>query len=117
MSPDLRVLIRVLGVPYYQRNVGFFLVIFLLLFGIAGEQAWPMHRSIMYEIAASPVLWLLAALLWSLYALKCLHFTLRTLAMAENEFLYTLSLFPVRRQMYSFFLVQCRCICRSGRMH
>jgi len=101
------VLIRVVGVPYYQRNVGFFLVTFLLLFGIAGEQAWPMHRSVMYEIAASPVLWLLAALLWLLYALKCLHFTLRTLAMPENEFLYTLSLFSVRQQLYGLFLVQC----------
>jgi hypothetical protein len=107
MTSELFVLSRVIGVSFYQRNVGFFLVIFLLLFGIAGEQAWPMHKAIMYEIAGSPAVWLLAAFVWLLYAIKCLQFGLKTLSMPENEFLYTVSLLPIRRQLYSLFLVQC----------
>jgi|GEM_PF-3413418 len=107
MTSELFVLNRVVSVTFYQRNAGFFLVIGLLLFGIPGHQAWPMHKAIMYEIAGSWAVWLTAAFVWLVYALKCLHFGMKTLSMPENEFLYTISLLPVRQQLTSLFLTQC----------
>lgn len=106
MTSELRVLTKVMGHPFYQRNAGFFLVAFLLLFGIAGEKAKPMHHAIMWEMAGSSAILLVAAVVWMLYALKCLQFGLRTLALPENEFLYCISLLPYRRQIGSLFAIQ-----------
>ncbi len=106
MTSELRVLTKVIGHSFYQRNAGFFLVIFLLLFGIAGEKAKPMHHAIMWEMAGSAAILLVAAAVWLLYAFKCLQFGLKTLALPENEFLYCISLLPFRRQMGSLFAIQ-----------
>jgi hypothetical protein len=107
MTSDLRLLIQVIGIPFYQRNAGFFLVAFLLLFGIVSPNvAITYHLVILQAIVDSVIVLLAAAVVWLLYALKCAHHGLKTLAMPENEFLYSVSLLPLRRQFFSLFCTQ-----------
>ncbi|MES2730873.1 MAG: hypothetical protein V4714_03965 [Bacteroidota bacterium] len=107
MSSDLRLLIQIIGIPFYQRNAGFFLVAFLLLFGVVSPQlAISYHLAILHAMVESALILLAAAVVWLLYALKCAHHALKTLALPENEFTYCISLLPLRRQLFSLFCTQ-----------
>jgi|GEM_PF-2155542 len=94
-----QVLNRVLVYQFYRINAGFFLFLFLLLFGIVDAQSTVyFHYSIMKAAAAgSSVLWLLMGC-WLLYTFKCAGFVLRALQRNENTFLLEMGAIAAKRQ-------------------
>ena len=106
MPSELRLLTKVMVTPFYQRNAGFFLVAFLLLFGaVSPQMALLYHLSIMEALAHS-ILLLPAAVVWLFYGVKCAQHGFQELSLPESEFLTYVSLFPTRRQLYSLFVIQ-----------
>ncbi|MTI30512.1 hypothetical protein [Xanthovirga aplysinae] len=87
----LKVLLKTIGYQFYKVNGGFFLFLFLLLFGIVSPNVIvSYHFSIMQGVVSSPEVLALALIVWFLYGIKCLNFTLKAFDQPENIFLYNL---------------------------
>lgn len=93
------VLYKVLVTRFYKINTGFFLLFFLLLFGLLdGKSTMELHRSIMEGITSSAGFCAGAMLVWAAYNFKCIRFVMNELDAAENSFLYRLQGVDNRRQ-------------------
>lgn len=98
---------RVIGVPFYQRNAGLFLFIFILMFGIVpGQQLLYYHLNLMYAMLGSWLFMSIVAGIWLLYGLKCFQFTMKTLSEPPNQFLYVTSNLPKKAQFNALFPAQ-----------
>ncbi len=98
MNGAFRLLFRVLVQRYYFLNGGFFLVVFLLLFGVIDPAAsLRLHLDLMIMMGSRP--WLLAGVLavLGLYFVKCLRFAALQPALPENGMLYELQALPPHR--------------------
>ncbi|MBX2905509.1 MAG: hypothetical protein KF744_05690 [Taibaiella sp.] len=94
-----QILFKTIVARFYVINTGFFLVSFILLFGLLnGRATIDLHHFIMHKICTSPGFFLGALVLWGLYALKCLGFMLRTVKSQSNTFLLTMQTLPDRKQ-------------------
>lgn len=95
-----QVLYKALVGRFYAINTGFFLVVFILLFGLLNGQATiDMHYFIMRRISGSPAFFAGAVVVWLLYAVKCLSFMLRFVGNPSNEFIFTLQCVDDRKQL------------------
>jgi len=93
------VLTKVIVARFYQVNAGFFLALFLLLFGImSGKETVMFHYAIMQAIMGSWLFLSLAMALWMLYNVKCISFCLKELDRPENSFLFNLQAISDRQQ-------------------
>lgn len=97
-------LTKVLVKPYYQQNVGFFLIVL----GIAGSFMRSAEHIALatYAVHSWALLGMLYFSIWLLYTLKTVQYVLKTLKEPQHEFLYLLRLLPVPIQLLSLMAVQ-----------
>jgi hypothetical protein len=86
-----QVLAKTLVVQFYKINTGFFLVAFILLFGLLnGKATIDLHHGIMRQITTS---WSFAAgamAVWMLYNIKCITYCIREIKNPANTFLFSM---------------------------
>ncbi len=74
---------------FYKVNAGLFLVSFIALFGImSGVDTLNFHHALMRAITGSATNMLLAFVVFGLYNLKCISFSLKEIQKPENVFLF-----------------------------
>lgn len=87
----INVISRTIVVQFYKINTGFFLVLFVLLFGLlSGKATMDLHYYIMQSITSSYLFAFGAMAVWLLYNFKCLSFCIKEINKPESSFLYTL---------------------------
>lgn len=108
----LKLLIRSLGLTFYQQHVGLFLVAIYLLFGmIQGYALISFHIALLISICSSPINLLMLLVVWILYALKCVFFVKQKLASADYQFAKSITSMPSKQQymlwakLYGFLLL------------
>ncbi len=85
------VLTKTLAVQFYKINTGFFLVSFILLFGLLnGKATMDLHHHIMQQITSSLIFALGAMAVWIAYNIKCISFCIREINKPANSFLYVM---------------------------
>lgn len=88
MIPTLH---KTIVAQFYKLNAGFFLVCFILLFGIlSGRETIYLHYQLMLQITTSWLFMAGAAIIWLLYSIKCVGFALREFNNPANRFLYSI---------------------------
>lgn len=102
MSGAFALLMRVFVQRYYFLNAGFFLVVFLLLFGVIDPAASiRLHYDLMVLMASKPALLAGAIGIMLVYLIKCVRFTLQQPGLPEHGILYELqALKPGRLRSY-----------------
>lgn len=104
----LRLLIKTLGLSFYQQHAGLFLVVFYLLFGaVEGSQLISYHLAILMAICSSPLVLLLLFAIWVLYSIKAVLFIHKKLALAEYQFVKNITSIATRKQQLLWFKVYC----------
>ena len=107
MRIAVKILNRVIGVQFYQRHAGMFLFIFILMFGVVhGQELWLYHLSLIYAMLGSPLFLSIVFLVWLLYTLKCVQFTMKILSEPSQQFTYILAALEQRSQWLSLLAVQ-----------
>lgn len=100
----LKLIIRTIGITFYQQNVGLFLVLFYLLFGmIQGQALIDFHYALLISICTSPLNLLVLYGIWILYALRCLVFVKQKLSLAEYQFAKLITIAQSKRQYQVWF--------------
>ncbi|MGX5819806.1 hypothetical protein ACWKWU_16535 [Chitinophaga lutea] len=85
----MRVLHKIFSRQFYLRNVGFFLVLFYLLFGVVeSTQLVSYHYSLIKGFMTKPAFLAVVLLLWGLYGIKCIAFVLKAMQSPDHGFLY-----------------------------
>jgi hypothetical protein len=85
---------------FYERNTGFFLFIFFLMFGIVeSTQIVYYHLSLIYGLLQSVVFLGIIAVLWVFYMLKCFLFVSAYIFHNENAFLLQLNSLTVLKRI------------------
>lgn len=101
------VLVKTIVMQFYRVNSGFFLTVFILLFGLMnGKAVIDMHHQIMRGISSSFSFFAGAAFIWIAYSIKCLNFTTRTLKDPSGAFLYTMQTLSDKQQKTLFVMLQ-----------
>ncbi len=86
-----RILTKAIVTQFYKINTGFFLVLFLILFGLLNGKAMvEMHMYLMQEISADYRFLLAAMVIWLLYSFKCVLYVHKELRSAAGSYLYVL---------------------------
>jgi hypothetical protein len=112
----LRLLIRTIGVNFYQQHVGLFLVGFYLLFGmIQGYDLILFHKALLLSICSSPLNLLILFGVWILFAVKTVLFVKYKLAQEDYVFAKQITIISKKAQIilwikvYSFLLAPILC--------
>lgn len=85
------ILFKVIVERFYKLNSGFFLLFFILLFGLLdGKSTMDLHHAIMEGITSSWLFMCIAAVVWMAYNFKCISFAVKELNEPQNTFLYQL---------------------------
>lgn len=93
MKPTITLLTKVITLQFYKRNAGLFLLLFVVLFGVAQDP--PMyHYRLMQSMVQSPATLCVACALWLLYGGKCASFVVKTFAAGDHVFLKNLQALP-----------------------
>ncbi len=101
MKYTAQILWKVLAKQFYSRNAGFFLFLFVVLFGIVAQNPMAVHFQLMKGIVSSNIGLFVALILFTLFNLKCVAFVLSKLNGKENALLFETqallfkSLFPL----------------------
>lgn len=98
----IKTLIRSLVRTFYEANMGFFLVVLYLAFGVMRSNE---HIAIATSIASSLHLTLLTLLLWSIYYLKSYGFIFKILNKKSFLFLRHLAIQPKVKQFSRLFII------------
>lgn len=97
----LKLLLRTLGLSFYQRHAGLFLVIFYLLFGaVEGSQLISYHTALLVAICSSPLVLLLLFVIWILYAIKCAFFVKQQLNLENHSFVKNVTCLAKKKQLW-----------------
>lgn len=96
------VLVKTLVVQFYRNNTGFFFVLLALAVGVLRSVE---HYYIIMAVLHSYFLLGGLAILWSLYLIKTIGFTLQTFKESQNQFLYQMYLYPFASKVLGFLLV------------
>ena len=89
MRTTSAILSKIFTQRFYIQNTGFFLVLFYLLFGVVnGANLLAYHKGLMLGFLGNYTFLVLALLLWTSYALKCVGFMLKTFQLQGYDFLY-----------------------------
>jgi hypothetical protein len=101
-----QVLYKLLVNKFYKLNAGFFLFLFIVLFGIMpGADTIILHRQLMLAAVSSWAGLTIMTIVFGAYALKCVLFVLRELATPENVFIYNMQGLTNGRQLRLLFFV------------
>lgn len=91
MFPVISALNRVIVRRFYERNSGFFLFVFLVMFGVVeASQIINYHLSLIAGMLSSGIFMAIVFSFWLAYALKCIQFVNETLNNPRFGFLYLL---------------------------
>ena len=96
------ILVKTLVVQFYKKNAGFF---FVLLGFSAGVLRNVEHYYIIVAALHSYFLLGGLALLWSLYLLKIINFTIQSFGEKQNQFINQLYLYPTQYQIQGGLLI------------
>ena len=97
-----RVLVRTLGIQFYQESAGFLFI--LLAFGVGILR--PIEHIYLIEAAiSSPFVLSLLLTAWSMYWIKAVHFTLLKLEKADHQWMYSIVLLPKFQQFFAWGIV------------
>jgi len=78
--------------PYYQQNAGFFLFIFVVLFGVLPPgQQFTFHYHLILGMLSTPAFFLFVLILWMMYALKTILFVMDLWRQSAFAFIYLVS--------------------------
>jgi len=94
------ILQKVVVIPYYCQNAGFFLVVFILAFGLQSPPSLLVSPMFLMDAVLSPVFITAILLLFFLYYLKCFNFIHKTLNAPENSFLQVAALLAPKTLLY-----------------
>jgi hypothetical protein len=99
-----RVLTKGIVAQFYKINTGFFLVLFLLLFGLLnGEATIDLHRFLMINITSDYRFLIGAMVLWLLYNIKCTLYVHNELRNPASAYLFTMQSLSNTRQFLLWF--------------
>lgn len=102
----MNTILLILVKQYYRLNTGFFLLLFLIVFGVVNlGDTLRFHYAIMQR-AYMPQVFLMLSAVWLAYNIKCTSFVYRSLQAVENNFLYQLQALTTARQMNMLCSVQ-----------
>src|SRR3954447_6501355 len=104
MKPILHILLRVWVQQYYQRNAGFFLFLFVVMFGVV-QYPLAYHFQLMQGIVTSYITLFIAITSWILYACKCGAIVIKSIA-KEKVWLYELQAISTKQLLLSLTVVQ-----------
>ena len=105
MAGIMRIFFKLFIKEFYAINAGYFLFLFILLFGVVSPTDLVFfHVSLILGMFNSPVFMAAVMLLWLLYSMKCLLFGNKTLSKPENNFLTNLQSFSFKKQLALFFI-------------
>lgn len=96
MKPVAHILWKVIVLPFYLRNAGWLLFVFIALFGVA-QNPKQYHIQLMKSILLSPVTLAFVMLAWLLYGFKTTTFVLKSIKAPENIFLKHMQALALRR--------------------
>lgn len=99
---QLKVLVRSLVRTYYEANIGFFLIVMYLAFGVMRANE---HIALAGSISTSLLLTLLTLLLWCVYFLKIFGFIYKTINLGSYKFIRQLALQSFHYQFSRFFTI------------
>jgi len=101
-----RLLLKTAGRKFYERNAGFFLFIFFLMFGIVeSTQIVSYHLSLIYGILNSTVFLLIVCIIWAMYLIKCFVFISGFVSSGENNFILKLNLLSLSKKFSSLYFI------------
>jgi hypothetical protein len=107
MKPVVHIFIQSFAKPFYTRNSGFFLFIFILMFGVVqGGMLLAYHHKLIMGVLTIPVAFYIVLLLWGLYFMKCAAFVANTLSQQESVFLNIINRLPAKITLALFFGLQ-----------
>jgi hypothetical protein len=99
-------LIKTVVRKFYERNTGFFLFIFFLMFGIVeSTQIVNYHLSLIYGMLHSVLFLSIVCAAWFLYAIKCFAFVSGFADAPENSFLRKLNLLSYPKRLPWLFFI------------
>lgn len=104
MKPILHILLKVWVQQFYQRNAGFFLFLFVVLFGVV-QNPLAYHFQLMQGIVSSYTTLFIAVVIWILYAGKCGAIVIKSAA-KEKVWLYELQAVSTKKLLLSLGVVQ-----------
>src|SRR5690348_2806708 len=104
MKPILHILLKVWVQQFYQRNAGFFLFLFVVLFGVV-QNPLAYHFQLMQGIVSSYTTLFIAIVIWILYAGKCGAIVIKSAA-KEKVWLYELQAVSTKKLLLSLGVVQ-----------
>jgi hypothetical protein len=97
------VLRKVFVATYYRLNAAFFLLVFLVLFGVIDPGASVhMHYELMLMVGSQPAILLIGIAVWTVYYAKCLLFCINRIAESEQLYLYELQALPLAASVRIF---------------
>ncbi len=106
MLPINKVLIRIIVTEFYKQNLGLFLFVFFIMFGmVEGSQLIYYHLSLITGVIQSTAFFSLVLMLWLIYAIKSAQFVTSQLAKPQHSFLFVLTSLPKLFQVFAFALV------------
>ena len=106
MLPINKVLIRIIVTEFYKQNLGLFLFVFFIMFGmVEGSQLIYYHLSLITGVIQSTAFFSLVLTLWLVYAIKSAQFVTSQLAKPQHSFLFVLTSLPKFAQVFAFALV------------
>lgn len=105
MKNAIAILTRVLVTYFYEKNTGFFLAVFFILFALP-QNVKEFHLSLIDGFIKNPSMLLLVMAAWLLYNLKCIDYIIKQLRLPQQRFLYSLSYLPFVNQYVYFLYVQ-----------
>ena len=100
----LHILQRVLVFHFYRVNAGFFFFWFFLLFGVPA-QVLSFHLSLIQGMIQSYVFLACTIVIWLLYTLKCINYTIKQLNDPRQNFLIVLNTLTDKEQFRYMLLV------------
>ncbi len=102
----IQVLYKLLVSKFYKLNAGFFLFLFIVLFGIMpGADTIVLHHGLMVAAVSSWGGLAVMAVVFGIYTLKCLSFVLQELERPENTIIYNMQGIGNTRQFILLSLV------------
>jgi hypothetical protein len=104
MKSILHILFKVWVQQFYQRNAGFFLFLFVVLFGVV-QYPLDYHFKLMQGIVTSYITLFIAILIWILYAGKCGTLILKSIT-KEKVWLLEVQAIDTKRLLLSLAAVQ-----------
>ena len=104
MRKTFNTVFRLLVVRFYKLNAGFFLFLFVLLFGVVNPPIIiSYHLALINGIIQVPVFMTIVMVIWFFYNLKCIFFCIRTVETDTSNLLFNLQAIDTWKQVLILF--------------